>query len=74
MEQAFRESRERMRNRLEKKIKEEKKRQQKEFICFFIVLAFILSMLTYALGKMNEDFIEKCTAQGYSETYCQVHN
>lgn len=74
MEEAFRKSRKEMRTRLEKQRKEAKKQERKEFICFSIVFIFLIVMTVFAMIKTNEDFIDKCTSQGYTKTYCEVHS
>lgn len=74
MEHAFRESRERMNLRLEKQRREARKERLKENICFTIVLTFITVVTCILLVKTNQDFMNSCQEQGYSEAYCIAHN
>lgn len=58
------------------RMREQAKRLQREqrkekILCGFIAVVIVIMTCTL-LYKTNEEFVNKCTSKGYSESYCLV--
>ena len=72
MQEVLRLNKERYNERLKEQRKQIKKEQRKEGIIVIIASMLIIGLLFKVLTNLNNDNMESCLQQGYSQNVCET--